>query len=224
MKQIIPLLLCLVLLFVSCSGDKLITVKNSLFDPKQTLTPTEIEIYSNLKEDFQQNMVENFNPNDPTYYTFADIDRMKIHTIPYYEFNEDLFFEDPSYDRILTSCIMPENKVMFLGKLEGKVIALFLAHKRKSWLMEELVKGPDLIKNTIDWIHEKIAYPDSSHCRLVKIYALTYLAYTTKKGETTYYNFYSGKNSSNGILDYIMFTNKSIKEYEKLRNNEKKED
>ena len=101
---------------------------------------------------------------------------------------------------------------MFLGKLDGKVVALFLAHKRRSWLIDGLDKRADFIKNTLDWIHEKITYPDSSHCRLVKIYALTYLAYT-ENGETMYYNFYSGKDASNEILDYIIFTNEGIKEY-----------
>ena len=210
MKKIVFFLLYIMFLISGCVEKRIILTDNSLFDPKQSLTSEEIEIFNDVKWDLQERTLRTQSPasakSNAVLLSSENINKMELYTIPYSEFDAEAFFKgDTTFERILTCCVPPKDKKMFLGKMNGKIITMFLARKKRHWIVENLYSDADFIEKTLSWIPLKIAYPDTTHCKLVKIYGSTYLAYT-QNHDTKYYQFWTGQEESydNEILDYII--------------------
>ena len=214
MKQLILSLLC-VAFVTGCSEKRITSVPgNFLSDAQQALTTEETKIFNSVKEDLREFIARNglllqasLSP--------GDIDKITVSTIPYYEFDRDKFFQNPVPERILECCTIPENKVMFLGKMNNKVVILFKAcweEPLNTWFAREVDCDSNSVKKILSWIPQKIKKPDISHCKLIKVFGLTQLAYTEGK-KTTYYHFYSGREEAceNDLYKYIITFDRGAK-------------
>ena len=214
MKQITLFLSCF-FLFTSCSEKKITSAtNNSLLNPNQVLASNETKVYNAVKWDILDRAKDNTarSKSSGSLLSPQVVERMEVYRIPYYEFNEEDFFKDPTPERIITCCYPPEDKMMFIGKMSGEIVSIFEASKKKDkWYIGIFYDDANFIKETLSWIPKKIEYPDSSHLKLITIYGLQHFAYTNDN-KTTYYRFTGQPEAyESELFDYIVSAHENAK-------------
>lgn len=117
-------------------------------------------------------------------YTFPDImpftlireiDSLDVEVMPYYNFDGEKFYNDPSPENIVKALSKPDDHVYFAVKRNGEIMYSLMAVKRNGeWVFGEM--GEDWGK-VISWIPSRLAEVGATSYKIFRPCGLEYVVY-----------------------------------------------
>ena len=123
------------------------------------------------------------------YQTENEFDEIKFSSLPYYELNENEFYEDPSPENLM-SCIHPvKDRYFFLGKKNGNIAIVLEAINRDSkWYKGFSIEGMKYFEENFSWMVDRFINCDANSIYFLKFLSDIYVACSIE-GEPYFFNF-----------------------------------
>ncbi|HJF70617.1 MAG TPA: hypothetical protein K8V05_07665 [Butyricimonas virosa] len=118
---------------------------------------------------------------DP-YATIKDLDSYTLFELPYYEFDQDRFYEAPSPENLLKSFYKPKNEKWFWG-YKVDTIRLTAVKVNNVWMMRTLMHDWEKV---IGWLSLKLEEAKTKDYRLLKLGYNEYVTFR-RNGRSIFY-------------------------------------
>ncbi|WP_292268785.1 hypothetical protein [Butyricimonas sp.] len=174
MKNII--FACLSIILANCSINK--DNSNSIDKTKlgNILSNHEMLIVNNMKNFYSIKDASGSRslPKDMPFSAMSEMDSSNMELLPYYDFDEKAFYNDPSPESILNN--LSKSKDMFFSiKKEGKLMYSMLLKKvGENWRLQRLREDWERI---IGWLPERLSTADSKEYIIFRPCGLEYVIY-----------------------------------------------
>ena len=122
-------------------------------------------------------------PNRLPYSLIRSIDTLDLEVMPYYEFDYEKFYLDPSPETLLKCLEEPDDKVYFSIKKNGEITYSLIAVKRNGeWQLGEFGEGWGKV---IAWLPAKLAEAGTTSYKIFRPCGLEYVVYM-RNGEPVF--------------------------------------
>ena len=186
MKNNLVLLLILFLV-VSCT-NKTTDSGGSLFSGiTRALTSEELSVIESIKKEFKEQVnresSRSFTPLGLMRKNLSELDNFKLSTLPFYNFDVEKFYANPSPERLM-ECMIPSDKVNVFAERDGNLKFCFSIRKEKDkWTFDEYIENWG---NIISWLPDSLKKADSPQCKIFIHGSREYLTYK-RNGNNLYF-------------------------------------
>ena len=114
----------------------------------------------------------------------SELDNFKLSTLPFYNFDVEKFYANPSPERLM-ECMIPSDKVnVFAGERDGNLKFCFSIRKENDkWTFDEYIENWG---NIISWLPDSLKKADSPQCKIFIHGSREYLTYK-RNGNNLYF-------------------------------------
>ena len=199
MKNNLVLLLILFLV-VSCT-NKTTDAGGSLFSGiTRALTSEELSVIESIKKEFKEQVnresSRSFTPLGLMRKNLSELDNFKLSTLPFYNFDVEKFYANPSPERLM-ECMIPSDKVNVFAERDGNLKFCFSIRKENDkWTFDEYIENWG---NIISWLPDSLKKADSPQCKIFIHGSREYLTY---KRNGNKHNLNTSENSTLQINNY----------------------
>lgn len=195
-KDIMKTILYFMLVFcicISCSDTKIKETQSVLEAIEKPINQEQHLIINELKPvllHIAKSMVTlSRSDKNVAYQTEEEFDEIKFSSLPYYELNENEFYEDPSPENFM-NCIHPvKDRYFFLGKKNGNIAIVLEAINRDSkWYKGFSIEGMKYFEENFSWMADRLINCDANSIYFLKFLSDIYVACSIE-GEPYFFNF-----------------------------------
>lgn len=194
------------LCFLSCT-DKLVSTKESTgLIATNSLTEKQNVAWSSMKEALLDHIATSRSENRS--YAFSnrkELDEIKVSIIPYFDYNDTIFYESPSPESIIKSLHVSNDKLWFVGKTSSDKVALMCEAGKtpNGWKLRRDLQGIGYFENQLSWLWDKTKNLKPEDVRLLNIYGLTYFMIISND-KPIYYTFLGKAFSEDEFCGYLL--------------------
>lgn len=111
----------------------------------------------------------------PPFIVIRDMDSLDVEVMPYYDFNEEKFYEDPSPENIIKNLSKADDKVYFAVKKNGEIMYSMMAvQKGGKWQFDGMSEDWGRI---IGWLPAKLLEAGATSYKIFRPCGLEYVVY-----------------------------------------------
>lgn len=113
--------------------------------------------------------------DSPPFIVIRDMDSLDVEVMPYYDFDQEKFYKDPSPENILKSLSKPDDKVYFAVKKNSVIMySLMAAKKDGEWKFDGLSEDWGKV---IGWLPSRLAEAGTTSYKIFRPCGLEYVVY-----------------------------------------------
>lgn len=199
---------------ISCTGSKIEDFNKMFNDVERPVDKEQKAIISELKPvllHIAKRMQVSGSGENVVYQSEEEFDEIDFTSLPYYELNENEFYEDPSPENLM-NCIHPvKGREFFLGKKDGNVVIALEAINRDSiWSKGFSVEGNKYFEENFSWIHDRLIGCDDGSSYFLTFLERVYVG-CTYGGEPCFFNFIGNMCFDRKSFAFAMLGQKKLK-------------
>lgn len=220
MKSIVSLIVLFCLF--SCVDKQVSTKEYGGKSIANSLTKQENVVWDGIKAQLLSRLtlarsMDQSNPSQLAFNSPEELEGFSILSIPYFDYNDSIFYENPCPENIIKSLSLSKNKVWFLGKnKEGKIALMCEAvdvqngtSSSGNWKMKRDLQGVDYFDVRLAWLWNATSDPQLQDVKLLNIYDYTYFMLTFDD-KIMYYTFLGNKFTDEEFCSQLLMKKKSV--------------
>ncbi len=201
---------------ISCTESEIEKANKVLTEIEKPMNSTQVGILNNLKPTLldiaKRKATFSRSGGEALYQSEQEFDKLEFTSLPYYELNENDFYNDPSPENLI-NCIKPtEDRCFFIGKKDGNIAVAIEAIKENSeWKKGRYFEGIDYFKQNFSWLSVRLKNCDSGSVCFLSFLGHIYVMCTIEK-EPYFFNFIGTQCMDKKTFAQKMLDRKNIKD------------
>lgn len=229
MKNIIYLIVLFCLF--SCVDKQVSTKEEGGKSIANFLTKQENVVWDDIKVQLLNRvaLTRSMNQSNPLQFAFnspEELEKFSILSIPYFDYNDSVFYENPCPESIVNSLSRSKDKVWFVGKNQENKIALMCeavniqngTDNSNSWKVKRDLHGVDYFDVRLAWLWNIMSDPKLQNVKLLNIYDYTYFMLTFDD-KIMYYTFLGNKYTDEEFSSHLLLKKRSVESYREFFRN-----
>lgn len=215
----------------SCIDKQVSTKEDGGKNIANSLTKQENVVWDDIKTQLLNRvaLARSTNQSNPSQLAFSspeELEEFSILSIPYFDYNDSVFYENPCPESIVNSLSRSKDKVWFVGKNKENKIALMCeavnvqngTGNSNSWKMKRDLHGVDYFDVRLAWLWNIMSNSKLQSVRLLNVYDYTYfmLIFDDK---IMYYTFLGNKYTDEEFCSHLLVKKRGMESYREFFRN-----